>query len=66
MCANSEDLDQMPHSEGSDLGLRCLPMSHKKDARLIRVNNLLTKTLINEREIPFSILSSSLLLLQDY
>ena len=29
---NSEDSDQTPHS---DLGLHCLPMCHKKDARLI-------------------------------
>ena len=28
----------MPHSVASDLGLRCLPMSHTKDARLISVN----------------------------
>ena len=27
-----------PHSAASDLGLGCLPMSHKKDARLIWVN----------------------------
>ena len=27
----------MPHSAASDLGLHCLPMSHKKDARLIWV-----------------------------
>ena len=29
----------MPRSLASDLGLLCLPMSHKKDARLIRVKN---------------------------
>ena len=27
----------MPHFAASHLGLFCLPMSHKKDARLIRV-----------------------------
>ena len=27
----------MPHSAASDLGLHCLPMAHKKDARLIWV-----------------------------
>ena len=27
----------MPHSAASDLGLHCLPMSHKKDARFIWV-----------------------------
>ena len=39
MQANSEDPDQMPHSVASDLGLHCLPMSHKKDARHIWVKN---------------------------
>ena len=28
----------MPNSTASDLGLHCLPMSHKMDARLIWVN----------------------------
>ena len=28
----------MPHSASSDLGLHCLSMSHKKDARHILVN----------------------------
>ena len=32
--ANSTDPDQTPHNVASDLGLRCLPMSHKKDTRL--------------------------------
>ena len=36
--ANSGDPDQMPHYVASDLGLYCLPMSHKKDAMLIWVN----------------------------
>ena len=31
------DPDQTPHSVASDLGLHCLPMSYKKDARLIWV-----------------------------
>ena len=34
-CQQSVDPDQTPHSAVSDLGLHCLPMSHKKDARLI-------------------------------
>ena len=34
--ANSGDTDQMPRFEASDLGLYCLPMSHK-DAGLIWV-----------------------------
>ena len=35
--ANSGEPDQTPHTAASDLGLHCLPMSFKKDARLIRV-----------------------------
>ena len=37
MQANSGDPDQTLHSVVSDLGLHCLPMSHKKDARHIWV-----------------------------
>ena len=33
----SGDSDQMPCSAASYLGRHCLPMSHKKDARLIWV-----------------------------
>ena len=36
--ANSGYPVQTPRSEASDLGLHCLPMSHKKDSRLIWVN----------------------------
>ena len=36
--ANSGDPDQTPRSVASDLGLHCLNMSHKKDARLKQVN----------------------------
>ena len=36
--ANSEDIDQTPHSAASDLGLHCLPMSILWDARHIWVN----------------------------
>ena len=39
------DPDQTPHSAASGLGLRCLPMSHKKDARFKWV-----KTTSNMRE----------------
>ena len=39
MQANSGDPDQTPHSVASDLGLHCLPMSHKKRARHIWVEN---------------------------
>ena len=31
--ANSGDPDQAPHFAASDLGLHCLSMSHKKEAR---------------------------------
>ena len=34
----SGESDQMPRFAASDLGLYSLPMSHKKDARLIWVN----------------------------
>ena len=39
MQANSRDPDPTPHSMASDLGLHCLPMSFKKDARHIWVKN---------------------------
>ena len=39
MQANSGYPDQKPHSVESDLGLHCLSMSHKKDARHIWVKN---------------------------
>ena len=45
---NSEDLDQTPRSVESDLGLHCLPMSQKWDARLIWVN-----TTIKSDHSPF-------------
>ena len=35
LCANRIAPDGTPHSAASHLGLCCLPMSHKKDARLI-------------------------------
>ena len=38
MKANSGEPDQTPCYAASDLVLHCLPMSHKKDARLIWVN----------------------------
>ena len=46
---NSGDPEQPPHYLVFDLGLRCLPMSHKKDAWLIWVNRYL-----NEKNILFS------------
>ena len=40
---NSENPDQTPRIAASDLGLHCLPLSNKKDARLIWVK-VLTQT----------------------
>ena len=37
LSANSGDPDQMPRSAASDLGLHCLLVSHKKEARLVWV-----------------------------
>ena len=39
MQANSGDPDQTSHSVASDLGLHCLHIYHKKDARHIWVKN---------------------------
>ena len=38
--ANSGDLDQMPHSVASDLGLHCLPFTLLRVSRLQKVNSL--------------------------
>ena len=38
--ANSGDTDQTPRSAASDLGLHCLPMSHKKDANRLKWVNI--------------------------
>ena len=38
LCANRIAPDGTPRSATSHLGLCCLPMSHKKDVRLIWVN----------------------------
>ena len=40
MQANSGDPDETPHSVASDLGLHCLPISNKKEARLKWVMSL--------------------------
>ena len=37
LLANRRDPDQTPHSAVSELGLHCLSMSHRKDARLISI-----------------------------
>ena len=38
----SGDPDQTPRSAASDLGLHYLPMSHKKDARIVWVKGIRT------------------------
>ena len=51
--ANSEEPDQTPCFAASDLVLHCLPLSHKKDARLIWVNDIYTSSsLYFERGMP--------------
>ena len=39
LCANRIAPDRTSRSVASHMGLLCLPTSHKKDARLIRVNS---------------------------
>ena len=43
------EINQTPHFVASDLGLHCLPMSQKKDARLIwvKINANMTNMLIS-------------------
>ena len=41
--ANGGESEQTPHFAASDLVLHCLPMSHKKDAMLIWVNDSVRK-----------------------
>ena len=41
----------MPHSAASDLGLHCLPMSHKKEARLIWVKSQTSTHIYNARNL---------------
>ena len=51
MQANSGDPDQTPLSVASDLGLYCLPMSYKKDARHIWIKMQLVCYLLKAPEI---------------
>ena len=51
MQANSGDPDQTPQFVASDLGLHCLPMSHKKSARYLWVKMQLVCYLIRVPEI---------------
>ena len=58
--ANSGEPVQTPHFVASDLVLHCLPMSHKKDARLIRVkvkqpSSLCLSEMIAKLEITLSV-----------
>ena len=46
MLANSVEPDQTPLFAASDLVLNCLPMSQKKDARLIWVYRTLCKQIV--------------------
>ena len=39
VCKQTVETDQTPHSAATDLGLHSLPMSYKKDARLIWVKS---------------------------
>ena len=41
---SSIDPDPTPRSAASDLGLHCLPMTQKRDARLIWVKNAFDKS----------------------
>ena len=54
----------MPHSLASGLGLHCLPLSHKKDARLKGVKIMTQNTLfvewLNNSELQVFVLISSL------
>ena len=42
LCTNRIAPDGTPNSAAAHLGLHCLPVSHKRDARLISVNTDLT------------------------
>ena len=60
MLANSGEPDQTPQNAASDLVLHCLPMSHKKDARLIRDKvkqpiSLCLSEMITKQEITLSV-----------
>ena len=58
LCANRIAPDGTPRSAASHLGLFCLPMSHKKDARLKRVKQ---KTLTQKYPISILFRSSALI-----
>ena len=49
--SNSGEPDQTPHHAASDLVFHCLPMSHKRDVRLICVNQILYQATNRGRSI---------------
>ena len=49
MQASSGDPDETPHSVASDLGLHCLPISNKKEARLKWVKSVFL-------QLPFTVI----------
>ena len=50
MLANNEDPDQTPRPAASDLGLHCLSMSQKRDARLIWIKYYTIRA-VNNKEV---------------
>ena len=50
---NSGDPERTPRSLASDLGLHCLPMSHRKDARLIWVKHLPKSQISTQKQCLF-------------
>ena len=56
--SNSRDPDQTLHFAASDLGLHCLPMSHKKDAGHIWVKTIFTFPLYNQHSELLAILDA--------
>ena len=58
--AKSEHSDRVPHSAASDLGLHCLPMSHKKDARLKWINSYVWGPAKNKVHFEFTYMYSFL------
>ena len=57
--ANIVDLDQMPHSAASDLGLHCLPMSLLWDTRYKWVKKKILKNLTELKKMKTTAKSES-------
>ena len=51
--ANSGDPERTPRSVASDLGLHCLPMSHRKDARHIWVKHRPKRQISTQKQCLF-------------